>query len=359
MRTSLETSSRPDPDELRVDARAWDAFVASTLNGSFPQLDAWARANRANGWQGRRLLVTAGPGLVGAQLLARRLAVGPWRRGYVPRGPVAAAFEPETVTAFSHALRDIARRERLVHVVVDPALETGHPIEGWLAQEGWRRVPPRQVNRTRIVDLTRPQDALWSDLRSSARWSVNRARRDGLSVIDMGLTHLAEVQAMYQETAQRAGFVPGSFSTVVRAFVEDGDTRIVVARDGSGSLLAALVLVPCGERIIEIYGAATADGTARRASYLVKWEAMLSSRERGYGSYDMWGADDPGIAEFKAGFGGREIEYVGAWKLVTDAAVESALGHAQRARGLLARLARPGVDARPGSARSDTRPQDG
>ena len=56
----------------------------------------------------------------------------------------------------------------------------------------------------------------------------------------------------------------------------------------------------------------TPAGADSRANYLLKWEAIRSSRERGATSYDLWGLAHAGIAHFKTGFGGREIHYVGA-----------------------------------------------
>ena len=52
-----------------------------------------------------------------------------------------------------------------------------------------------------------------------------------------------------------------------------------------------------------------------RANYLLKWEAIRSSRAEGATSYDMWGLVHPGIRQFKEGFGGREVRLIGAWDL--------------------------------------------
>ena len=60
----------------------------------------------------------------------------------------------------------------------------------------------------------------------------------------------------------------------------------------------------------------TAAGADSRANYLLKWEAIRSSREAGATSYDLWGLATGGIAHFKTGFGGREVRYIGAWDLV-------------------------------------------
>ena len=76
----------------------------------------------------------------------------------------------------------------------------------------------------------------------------------------------------------------------------------------------------------------TADGGDSRANYLLKWEAIRTSREQGATSYDLWGLATGGIAHFKTGFGGREHHYIGAWDLVLDPLGRQAYERAQQAR---------------------------
>ena len=45
----------------------------------------------------------------------------------------------------------------------------------------------------------------------------------------------------------------------------------------------------------------TGAGADVRANYLLKWEAIRSSREQGATSYDLWGLATGGIAHFKTG----------------------------------------------------------
>jgi lipid II:glycine glycyltransferase (peptidoglycan interpeptide bridge formation enzyme) len=59
----------------------------------------------------------------------------------------------------------------------------------------------------------------------------------------------------------------------------------------------------------------TVSGAEQRANYLLKWEAIRTSRLAGATSYDLWGLVHPGIRQFKEGFGGREVRYIGAWDL--------------------------------------------
>lgn len=327
-------------DALRTDPRAWDAFVAATPNGSFPQLHTWARANTVKDWRSMRLVARAPSGAVGAQVLIHRMRPGPWSRGYAARGPVAATFDAETVAAFTRAARETGRRLRLTHLVIDPELEAGHPVAGWLADEGWRHIGAIQIDRTRIVDLTRLEAALWSDLRSSARWSVNKARRTGHAVVEAGAAGLDDFERIYLETARRVGFEPGAaFRAVYTSFAADGEARLLLCRAPGGEAEAALVPIPCGRRVIEFYGASTTAGSRARANYLLKWEAIRTSRERGYEPYDMWGTDQEGPAESKAGFGGTEREYIGAWELVTDPRARTIVDLVRRTRAVVGRLA--------------------
>ena len=99
-----------------------------------------------------------------------------------------------------------------------------------------------------------------------------------------------------------------------------------------GEPVATLFLVRSGTRVVEPYGGMTPAGGDSRANYLLKWEAIRSSREAGATTYDLWGLAHAGIDHFKTGFGGREIRYVGAWDLVLDAFGRRTFTVAQRAR---------------------------
>ena len=121
------------------------------------------------------------------------------------------------------------------------------------------------------------------------------------------------------------------------AFAPAGNARLLFAQAPDGRGLATLFLVQCGPRVVEPYGGMTAEGAERRANYLLKWEAIRTSRERGGTSYDMWGEVTEGIAHFKAGFGGRDVEYIGAWDLVLNPLGRRVYALAQDLRARLAR----------------------
>ncbi len=332
-------------DVLR-DAAAWDAFVAAGKPGSYLQLSGWSHVKAINGWIDARVLhedPLHPDATVGAQVLLRRPRPLPWAFAYAPRGPITPHWTLDTPPAFTESARIglSALPSRVSHLRIDPEIERDGPLDpdGALRRSfraaGWRPAAAIQPNATRIIDLTPDEDALWGDLRKKWRQYVNKARTAGIVVSDAEGDALPEFYRVYRETADRAGFfirTEQAYRDIWEAFRPAGNARLLFARRPDGEALATLFLVRCGTRVVEPYGGMTADGGESRANYLLKWEAIRTSREQGATSYDLWGLATGGIAHFKTGFGGREIQYIGAWDLVLDPLGRQAYERAQQAR---------------------------
>ena len=275
-------------------------------------------------------------------MLVHDLGRTPWSVGYAPRGPVRTGVHTGGAGGLDGGHPRARRRRRLSHVTIEPQVPAGEGLEAMLEACGWRRARTVQDPRTRIIDLDRPEAEVWGDLRSKWRQYVNKARRDGVVIVETGEEGIPDFHRIYIETAQRAGFVhraESAYRDVYRAFAARDAARLLFARLPGGEPAAALLLLHCGRRVIEPYGGMTAAGGDARANYLLKWEAIRSSRERGFAIYDLWGVAHPGIEQFKVGFGGQELRYVGAWELIADPLVHGAAGAAQRLRVALARRA--------------------
>lgn len=364
--------------DLDPSTAAWDAFVERSNPGSYLQTSAWAEVKAPNGWQPLQFMGSTvvpqpasasgedepgGPESTeaadddstpretefGVQILLRQPRVFPWAFAYAPRGPVLERWNPSTVTAFTAGLRQAltVAPSRVSHVRIEPEIEMNGPydVEGelrhTLRHAGWRPGTPVQPPRTRQIDLTADEAALWGDLRKKWRQYVNKARKSGVRVVDASVDRLPEFYAIYEETARRAGFVIRTYESylaVWQAFARLGMARLLMAEGDDGKGLATLFVLRVGNRVIEPYGGMTAEGAVRRANYLLKWEAIRTSREQGAASYDMWGISHEGIEQFKSGFGGREIRYVGAWDLVLDPAGRLVYDTAQGWQDRVARL---------------------
>lgn len=309
----------PTVAQLRRDDAAWDAFVAASSTPFHLQQTPWATSKRPNGWTSIRVVADGGSGPIGAQVLVRKLGPGPFGVGYAARGPIATTWDEPSVAAFTAALRKAARKHALTHVTVDPGTEDVS-VALLLRHTGWKDADAVQHDRSRVVDLSGGEAAVWGALRSKWRQYVGKATRSGAVVVEGDRDDLPAFHAILADTARRTGFFHrtlASYQAVWDAYRPTGQASLLLARAGAGDPVAALFLVRCGPRMTEPYGGMTDAGAESRANYLLKWEGLRRSIEGGCTLYDMWGLAHPGIEQFKAGFGGYEVHYVGAFDLVT------------------------------------------
>jgi peptidoglycan pentaglycine glycine transferase (the first glycine) len=351
------------------DPGSWDAYVRGHRRATYLQTTAWARVKRSTGWSATNVgLDGEAGGRFGAQLLTRPIPVMPWRFAYAPRGPLADDWNETTHGAWIEALRAAARPggrlARTAIVRMDPEIEDAEPIQQALLRSGWRRAHDMQPRRTRIVDLTADEDALWSELRKKWRQYVNKARSSGIVVRDVDPAAepnaFDRFHAVMREVSRRTALPlrsAAAFREVWEAFAPTGESRLLFAEAPGGDVQAVLLLVRCGGKVVEPYGGMTEAGAESRANYLLKWEAIRTSKVQGATSYDMWGLIGTGIDHFKAGFGGREVAYIGAWDLPLSTVGGAAFRAAEQGRSLyravrrrlrgenLALPAAPGSDA--------------
>jgi lipid II:glycine glycyltransferase (peptidoglycan interpeptide bridge formation enzyme) len=340
--------SQPAGGDAQDDPAGWDEFVSGATPGSYLQLSPWAAVKAVNGWSAVHLRTGVAGDSIGAQVLVRRPRPLPWAFAYAPRGPVATAWTEATLGAFADDLRDRlpGAAGRVSHVRIDPEIERdagpddGGAVRRALRVAGFRPAAPIQPNATRIIDLSADEEVLWGDLRKKWRQYVNKARSAGIVVVDGDGDRLGDFYRIYRETADRAGFLirtEQAYRDVWDAYRPHGLARLLFAQTADGEPVATLFLVRAGPRVVEPYGGMTQAGGDSRANYLLKWEAIRSSREQGAASYDLWGLATGGIAHFKTGFGGREVHYIGAWDLVLNPLGRQVYIGAQRARVVVER----------------------
>ncbi len=329
---------------------AWNAFVETAPYHAFPQLWEWGEVRAMGGWRPVRLAIglSREHPVAGAQLLLRRMPIVGWHLAYVPRGPIGDLDVPEVRVALGAALRALGKAERIATVRLDPEAQVETPYGRALLAAPWRAAPKIQPPTTRVIDLTPGEEALKAALKRKHRQYVNKAERSGVTIERFdGSTPtevigpaLADFNRIYQFTAKRAGFVARQafyYERVWSIFAPSGRVRLSFAvRDGER--VAALYHFTCGDRAVESYGGMTDAGADARANYLLKWTAIADFAREEFRVYDMWGLATGGIRQFKEGFGGEEIEYVGARDLALNAPMDAALRMAIPGYGLAQRV---------------------
>ena len=334
----------PAAAELRTNDEAWNRFVAESPAPSFLQATPWAAVKRPNGWRAARVVVDAPAGPVGAQLLVRHPRPLPKGFGYSARGPIAAApLGRESLAAFTDAVRRAAGGLGVAHVRVDPELEDPDgSIAAALRDLGWRPAPEIQPQKTQVIDLTLSEDELMGALRKKTRQTLRKAEGQ-TEVVSAGPERISEFHRTLAGTMDRVGLPfrsEGFFRTLWDAYAPHGQAMLLLAQTSSGEVTSGTFLIGWGRTLVALYGGTTAAGRELNSKYLINWEGLRRAKATGYTRYDLWGLPNEGITYFKQGWGGREVNYVGAWDLIVDPIGARAFEAAVQARSTFNRLRR-------------------
>lgn len=345
--------------------------VLATTGASFLQTPQWAAVKpdwrgESRGWWGS----VDGDGPVGAALvLHRRLPVLGRTLAYLPEGPALPWDDPRFEAADwlsdwidplvdglsqggAFAVRigpPVPLREWSAATVkrglADPAIsrfadlppDVIHPqgvvLTSALRRAGWRPVDegegfgsgqPRYV--VQIPLAGRSIDDLRVGLNQQWRRNIAVAASAGVTVREAGAEEVGRFHDLYVETARRDGFTPRprSYLDGLFAALAQGPARARLhLAEREGVLAAAALVITVGRHAWYVYGASSSAHRKLRASNAVQWQAMRRAHADGCAVYDLRGVGaslDPevkisGLQRFKAGLGGRTVEYVGEWEL--------------------------------------------
>jgi lipid II:glycine glycyltransferase (peptidoglycan interpeptide bridge formation enzyme) len=251
-----------------------------------------------------------------AQVLLKMLPLG-LSVAYAPRGPLVA---PERLGDAIAALRDALARERCASLLCDPEVTDEPRVRDGLARAGVRQSPVFvQPRRTLLMDLSREPEELLAAMRKKTRQYIHKAERAGVATEETrDLDRFLRVLRAVAERDRFATHSPEYFARLLAAF---GDrAHLMIARIG-GDDAGALLLVRIDDRAWELYGGWSGAHAEERPFYLLKWRAMMRMRQLGVRRYDMYGlaegAEDrlAGVENFKLGFGGDVVAWIGALEI--------------------------------------------
>ena len=339
---------------LREEPAAWDdrlarAYATGEISEiPFTQLAAWGTSKQLTGWTSVRLVMSHPSGAwAGAQLLMQSLPGPLGRLAYAPRAPLVAAQSPEIAAALRAelltALRSLradgvtlVRLEPGDSVVMDPEGSVVQPDAALTAslRTPWQAAAtsanlrlhlsaPIQPRSSRRVPLAGGVEVVRAGWRSKWRQYARQAVSDGVTVRLGSPDELPSLSAVMHSISERTGAAARSgeaFAHLMRAFGPHAEL-VIAERHGEGGgaeLLGALLVVRTESGSTELFGGATDHGNELRAPYALKAFAIERAITHGSAWYDMWGLVTPGIAHFKAGWGGEVHAYPGALDLDLD-----------------------------------------
>ena len=247
------------------------------------------------------------------QVLLKPLPLG-LSVAYAPRGPLVA---PDRLADAIAAVRDALRHERCASLLCDPEVPDDPAVRAGLASVGVRASPVFvQPRRTLLMDLSKGDEELFAAMRKKTRQYIHKAERAG--VVTEETRDLDRFMQVLGAVGQRDRFAIRSRAYFEKLLAAFGDRALLMIARLGDDAAGAMLLVRMGDRAWELYGGWSGAHGEARPFYLLKWRAMLRMRQLGVRRYDMHGlaegaADSlAGVENFKLGYGGEVVEWIGA-----------------------------------------------
>lgn len=175
---------------------------------------------------------------------------------------------------------------------------------------------------TSQINLTKDESTLWTNLSTSAKYSVNRARRENAYVKIHRCPNeqvLKDFYAVLKETASAKNFPIQGYDDLLNKVVAfQNDSYLAMVYDKDDNLCGGKFHIGFNDRVWYLHGGTSSLGRKNKTGYLLVWESFLYFKQLGYHMLDFEGILDSrfestkhwgGLTDFKEKFGGNDIHY--------------------------------------------------
>lgn len=245
----------------------------------------------------------------------------------IPCGPLLDFRDKKTVREVFAKIAEIGKKEKCVFVRVRPQLLMSPENMKLLSELKLKKSPMHlAAEHTVILDLTKPEEQLLSEMRRQTRYEVRRAEKLGIKVVSSNSkADFKEFHKVQAATAKRQGFIPPSLKTLMAEREAFSDNiRIYKALTAEGEPIAYGLIIKSGAEG-DYYEAASTDLNRKLpGAYALLWQATKDLKAEGFKRFNLWGiapAGQPnhryaGVTTFKTGFSNSIVEFVPAHDLV-------------------------------------------
>jgi hypothetical protein len=303
-------------EEFELDT--WDAFVASCAAGTLYHTSLWRKVLNTAYGSGDYSIAAAytSSGIAGGYCALTRTRLGvktavtplltPYTGYLLPASPVKPAAPSGTTDSPTATLLQLtrhARRFRYQSLQCAP----GMPALSSLAAASYQLTPRLTVE----INLSLPEDELWQNLSGPARRNIKKAQRAEFTITDKWDPEQAF--ELFRQTFARHDQpceVPRAYFDEIAtgALLRDNRYRFCAWR--GDEFLGFLVALHYGRTVYYQLAASTDEARTAGVPSLLIWEMLRACRQPDFDRFDFLGANTPGIAKFKEGFGATPVPHI-------------------------------------------------
>lgn len=238
--------------------------------------------------------------------------------------PMADSFQLLAISCqeLISKLKPIAKENNSVfyRLEINDSIEKANSYK--LIANSFRKAPKGiQPEQTRIIDLTKSEDEILSQMKQKGRYNIKIAQKHGVAV--KRTDDIDAFYNLYKEMSQRQKISHRE----KRYFKELFDILSrkkyigVFAASVKNKDLAGAVVTYFDDTATYLFGGSSDEMKNAMAPYLLHWEIIKDAKARGFKKYDLFGVspkDKPnhhwsGVTAFKEKFGGEYVELMGSW----------------------------------------------
>ncbi len=255
---------------------------------------------------------------------------------YCPRGPlfVADVSEGEVREAYKALLFYLAAhapKYQIIFLRIEPPETVIRKVffDQLLAHTSLPHHKVRfvQPSDTTIVNLNQSEEQLMAGMHAKTRYNIRLAKKKGVVIKSFGSEGLDIFWDLSVQTAKRQGlrtYPKAYYKELLCGADKYFPTQVFVA-EFQNTPLAAIIIGSYYKTATYLYGGTSDQFRNVMASHLLMWRAVLEARNNGMHYFDLYGiaphyANEKhplyNLTRFKKGFGGVEVNYLGAYECV-------------------------------------------
>lgn len=316
------------------DKAKWNDFIKNSDSTDILQSWEWGEVKRIEGWKPYRFAwVKNDRIIIGMQLLVKPVKfLG--ELAYAPHAPVLSEgfsnsnfrefLSSKQWDKFEEQLICWARDNSIFAIEIEPKVdEKILPEFKSLKWDISRR--NRQPKYKLLMDITKPEEELKACMKKSTRYNINYAEKKGVVIKKYSCEEvlnkpeiLDKFYELMLDMHGRTKYPIRSKQYFQRLFQEFENTNALMLFEASyeGEIIAMNISEFTNVWASSFYAGSNRLHSNLKAPYLLRWEAIKESKNRGCKIYDFWGivpdsSQHKGYSDHKLSFGGDRVDFVG------------------------------------------------
>jgi len=163
-----------------------------------------------------------------------------------------------------------------------------------------------EARYTAYLDLSSGTDLIWKNLNRSTRQSIEKAKKEGVEIIEGNREDTSFIYDLLKERDRIAS--PKEFLDSVFSSFSQGHLRVLIAKAGS-ERLSGIITIIYKDKVTFWIGAPKCSYKGASPNELLLWEALRWSEVNNFKRFEIEGADDYSLFPFKRKFNAKPVIY--------------------------------------------------